>query len=65
VQEARLGGLYTRLVSCRARLQDWMDHDTPIPELEEPVLEFRTKAQGTVNHRFKGAWADWITAGRT
>ncbi|MBR3836804.1 MAG: beta-N-acetylhexosaminidase [Clostridia bacterium] len=62
VQEARLGGLYTRLVSCRARLQDWVDNGTPIPELEEPVLDFRTKG---LAHLFKDGWGNWITAGRT
>jgi hypothetical protein len=61
VQEARLGGLYARLVSCRMRLQDWLEQDTPIPELEEEVLDFRWNGD---HHVFLEGWGNWISAGR-
>ncbi len=61
VQEARLGGLYARLGSCRARLWDWVENDTRIPELEEPVLNFRRQSE---KHIFQDGWTNHITAGR-
>lgn len=45
VQEIRLGGLSERLSSCEARLQAWVETDSPIEELEEAVLDLEGKAE--------------------
>ncbi len=61
IQEARLGGLYTRISSCRARLWDWVENGTRIPELEEPVLDFRLSVK---THTFQDTWSHQISNGR-
>ncbi|MBR2615081.1 MAG: beta-N-acetylhexosaminidase [Clostridia bacterium] len=62
VQEARLCGLYGRITSAKARLEDWLENGTRIPELEEEVLNFRLTV--TDRHIFQDGWINHVTAGR-
>ncbi len=65
VHDQRLGGLCQRLLTCKKRLQLWLEDGTPIPELEEPVLDFRGKGEiERPGHFFQSRMFGVTSAGR-
>ena len=54
IQQARLGGLYFRILDCRDRLVEYLDGKaTNIPELEEELLPYQP-AWGLNYNRWRG-----------
>ena len=61
IQDIRLGGAMQRVLSCKERLEDYINNCVDrIPELEEPVLEQitgldlwpRIVSANTIGHEF-------------